>query len=302
MEHIKPEITEKRIAEIRTMIDANPSWHRSRLSKEICSLWNWRGPNGQLKDISCRDMLRDLDAKEKIKLPKALRKGGGSRDRVEQLCHDTNPIKCPLGEVKPIRIDIVTGNERSAVFKSYISQYHYLGYDRSIGENIKYMVFSHDGTPLACVMFGSAAWSCRPRDEVVGWTSDARRRNLPYMTGNSRFLIFPWVRIPHLASHILSLIVRRVSSDWTAKYGHPLYLLETFIEQDRFRGTCYKAANWAFVGSTTGRGRNSVRGGAAIPVKDIYIYPLVRDFREKLCGENDGHDDIATEKQRNKRS
>ena len=134
-------------------------------------------------------------------------------------------------------------------------------------------------------MFGSAAWSCRPRDEAIGWTSDARRKNLQYITGNSRFLIFPWVHILHLASHILSQIAHRVSADWITKYGHPLYLLETYVECDRFRGTCYKAANWSFVGKTTGRGRNSVRGGALLPVKDIYIYPLVPDFQEKLCGE-----------------
>jgi len=284
-QHIKPEITEQKIAEIRTLIETNPDWHRSRLSQEICELWNWRGPNGQIKDISCRDMLRDLDAKGKIKLPKALRKGGSS-NKVVQLCHDTIPVECSVKEIMPIRIEIVTDNDSLAVFKSYISQYHYLGYDRSIGENIKYTVFSQDGTPLACVMFGSAAWSCRPRDDVIGWTRDIRPQNLPFMTGNSRFLIFPWVRVPHLASHILSLVARRISSDWIAKYGHPLYLLETFVERDRFKGTCYKAANWIFVGSTTGRGRNSVRGGAAIPVKDIYIYPLVRDFREKLCKEN----------------
>lgn len=285
MGYIKPEITKQKIDEIRALLEANPSWHRSRLSFEICELWDWRGPNGQLKDISCRDMLRDLDAKGKIKLPKALRKGG-SGNRIAHMCHDTNLIDCSLKEVMPIRIEVVTDSERLAIFKSYISQYHYLGYDRSIGENISYMIFGRDGTPLACVMFSSAAWSCRSRDEAIGWTSDARRRNLPYMTGNSRFLIFPWIRVPHLASHILSLVVRRVSDDWTVKYGHRIYLLETFVERDRFRGTCYKAANWIFVGSTTGLGRNSVRGGAAIPIKDIYIYPLTPNFREKLCVEN----------------
>lgn len=284
MEHIKPEITKEKIAEIRAMLEANPGWHRTRLSHEICERWDWRGPNGQRKDIACREMLRDLDAKGEITLPKALRKSGNS-NRIVKLSHDTSPIACAIKEVMPIRIEVVASRENAAVFKSYISQYHYLGYDRSVGENIGYMVFSHDGTPLACVMFGSAAWSCRPRDEIIGWTSGARRKNLPYMTGNARFLIFPWVRVPHLASHILSRIVRRISTDWTAKYGHPLYLLETYVEQDRFRGTCYKAANWSYVGETTGRGRNSVRGGIAIPVKDVYIYPLVPHFQEKLCRE-----------------
>ncbi|MDD4713823.1 MAG: DUF4338 domain-containing protein [Bacteroidales bacterium] len=285
-QYIKPEITEERITEIRTLMENNPDWHRSRLSQEICRLWNWCGPNGQLKDISCRDMLRDLESKGMIALPKPLTKGGGSSNKVVQLRHDITPVECSIKEVMPIRIEVTIEKNSLAAFKSYISQYHYLGYDRSIGENIKYMVYSRNGTPLACVMFGSAAWACRPRDEVIGWTKEIRPQNLPFITGNSRFLIFPWVRIPHLASHILSLVARRISSDWVSKYGHPLYLLETFVEQDRFKGTCYKAGNWMFVGSTTGRGRNSVRGGIPIPVKDIYIYPLVRDFRKKLCKEN----------------
>jgi Domain of unknown function (DUF4338) len=285
MEHTKPEITKQKIDEIVAMIEANPSWHRTRLSLEICEQWNWRGPNGQLKDISCRDMLRDLDTKGIINLPKALRKSG-SGNKIVHMNHDTNFIDCTLKEVMPIRIEVITGSERLAIFKSYISQYHYLGYDRSVGENIGYMIFSCDGTPLACVMFCSAAWSCQPRDEVIGWTNNVRRKNLQYITGNSRFLIFPWIRVPHLASHILSLIVRRVNEDWTVKYGHQIYLLETFVEQNRFRGTCYKAANWIFVGSTKGLGRNSIRGGKSIPIKDIYIYPLKSDFRKKLCLED----------------
>jgi hypothetical protein len=148
------------------------------------------------------------------------------------------------------------------------------------------MVFGRDKTPLACLLFGSAAWSCQSRDKVIGWTSDIRLKNLAYMTGNSRFLIFPWIRVPHLASYILSQVVRRISRDWTVKYGHPIYLLETFVEQNRFKGTCYKASNWIYVGNTTGRGRNSVHGGDAIPIKDIYIYPLTPNFQKKLCVEN----------------
>jgi hypothetical protein len=170
-------------------------------------------------------------------------------------------------------------------FKSYIAQYHYLGYDRSIGENIKYFVYDCAGRRIACLMFGSAAWSCKSRDKFIRWSKNSRNTtSLRYITNNSRFLIFPWVKVPHLASHILSLVSRRISSDWVMKYGHPVYLLETFVERDGFKGTCCKAANWILVGETTGRGRNSESAIGRLPVKDVYLYPLYKRFREKLKG------------------
>ena len=168
-------------------------------------------------------------------------------------------------------------------FKSYIAQYHYLGYDRSIGENIKYFVYDCTGRRIACLVFGSAAWSCKGRDKFIGWSKNSRNANsLRYITNNSRFLIFPWIKVPHLASHILSIISRRISSDWLAKYGHPVHLLETFVQRDRFKGTCYKAANWIYVGETTGRGRDSTSKTDKLPIKDVYLYPLQKRFREKL--------------------
>jgi hypothetical protein len=280
-------MTPERIEQINNLIRDNPEWHRTKLSKELCELWDWKGENGQPKDISCRDVLRALDAAGKIALPGQLSKGrtAGGTERVALMLHDTAPIDGSLHDLTPLAEEVVTETHGLMEFKSYIEQYHYLGYDRNIGENIKYFVYDRQGRRLACLMFGSAAWSCEQRDRFIGWDREMRKTALRYMTNNSRFLIFPWVAVPHLASHILSLICRRISSDWIAKYGHCLYALETFVELGRFRGTAYKAANWKRVGITAGTGRNSRTGIVGeIPLKDIYVYPLHRRFREKLCG------------------
>jgi hypothetical protein len=284
MRATRPEISSERIAEINALIEANPEWHRSKLSQELCNLWGWFGENGQLKDISCRDVLRSLDAAGKIKLPvrraHGRTKGGG--DMFALMLHDTTPILETLSALQPLTTEVVVGKTNLAEFKSYVSQYRYLGYDRNIGENIKYFVRDKYGRTLSCLTFGSVAWKCEGRDSFVGWGSEARKHSLRYLTNNSRFLIFPWVKVPHLASHILSLVCRRISSDWIAKYGHPLYLLETFVECGRFQGTCYRAANWLHVGKTTGRGRDSKGNKAVLPIKDILVYPLDKHFRNLL--------------------
>jgi hypothetical protein len=194
------------------------------------------------------------------------------------------PVEEPLSALTPLTVEVVSEKYSLMEFKSYIEQYHYLGYDRNIGENIKYFVYDRRGRRLACLMFGSAAWSCEPRDSYIGWDRDGRKAALRYATNNSRFLIFPWVAVPHLASHTLALICRRISSDWAAKYGHPLYVLETYVECGRFKGTCYKAANWKFVGKTAGKGRNCKTWVGELPVKDIYVYPLHKNSFEKLNG------------------
>jgi hypothetical protein len=196
------------------------------------------------------------------------------------------PIEEKLLDLMPIRIEIVTDKYELNEFKSYIQQYHYLGYDVNAGENIKYFVYDKDGHKLACLMFGAAAWACQPRDDFIGWDSEKRVAGLKYITNNSRFLVFPWVKCLHLASHILGLVSRRISSDWMNKYGHPLFCLETFVEIDRFKGICYKASNWVCVGKTTGRGRNSTTFKGTLPIKDIYVYPLDKKFREKMRKEN----------------
>jgi hypothetical protein len=249
-------------------------------------MWDWKMPNGQLKDISCRDMLRVLEKKGKITLPKARQNIAERRVQnkkyTQLFFHDETPIESSLSVLQPLSVKIVEDRLSVNEFKSYIEQFHYLGFDRTVGENMKYMVYSTGGRLLACLLFGSAAWSCRDRDEHIGWDRDSRRSHLQEMTNNVRFLVLPWVKIPHLASHVLSLVSRRLSEDWELKYGHPIYCLETFVEIERFRGTCYKAANWIRVGKTVGRGRDDIDKTASLPIKDIYIYPLHRDYRRSL--------------------
>lgn len=281
----RPEITEDRVEQIRNVMIENPEWNRTKLSQHICRLWGWQNPNGGLKDISCRDMLRQLDKAGKIKLPVAQKpsRSHGRADVVRHFEHDTTPIHVKLSELRPLQISRVDSGKELALFKSYIDQYHYLQYNRSIGENMKYMVYSRDGKPLSCLLFGSAAWSCRERDGFIGWDKNQRQQGLSLMTNNQRFLILDGVKVEHLASHILSRVARRIAGDWQSKYGHPVCCLETFVEVPRFRGTCYQAANWIRVGSTTGRGRDGGHHHAVLPVKDIYLYPLNANFRSTLC-------------------
>jgi len=226
-------------------------------------------------------LLRELEKKGKITLPLALRKSGSS-NQIKLLEHNRTPIQCSLGSILPLRVKVVTSPQDSGVFKSLLAQYHYLGFNRTVGENIKYLIYGSTGTELSCVLFGSSAFSCAPRDNFIGWDSQSRRSNLIYTTNNTRFLIPPWVRVEHLASHILGLICKRIVSDWKSKYGHSVYLLETFVQKDRFAGTCYKAANWSCVGQTTGRSRNDRYSKLKVPIKDIYLYPLSKNFREVL--------------------
>jgi len=280
----RPEITEELIIQINEMIRNNPNWNRTRLSKALCEIWEWKNPNGQAKDISCRDMLRDLERDGKVQLPKKTfpSRSIGQKMNIKRLIQDTTPIVCGLKDLMPLEIEVVRVDGAWDEFKSLLDQYHYLGFDRTVGENMKYIIRGRNGTIVSCLLFGSAAWKCKDRDIYIGWDAAARIAGLSYITNNTRFLILPWVKVPHLASHILGKIARRISDDWRDRYGHDLYCLETFVERGRFLGTCYKAANWRHVGSTTGRGRNSKSKRAAIPYKEVYLYPLTASFRERL--------------------
>ena len=284
----RPEITDELIDFIRQVIAANPDMGRSRLSVMLCETWGWRDSNGRTKDMSCRDLLLALDKAGKITLPalqRTPRRPGDSKG-VKHLVHDETLINCKLKELQPLQITVVTSNADWQRFKSFIDQYHYLKFDRCISESMAYLVESCDGKPLASLLFGSPAWSCRERDAFIGWGKNERKRNLIMITNNTRYVIYPFVNVPHLASHILSLVSKRLSADWDKKYGHQICLLETFVESPtRFRGTCYKAANWLNVGRTTGRGRNGGHNYAIVPEKDIYLYPLTKNWRSVLSGQ-----------------
>jgi hypothetical protein len=286
----RPEITEELIEEIKSVIEMHPLWNRTKISQHLCEVWDWRMPNGQLKDISCRDLLRILDKKGKISLPMAQMKPANkpSIKYSQMFLHDETPIVTKLSELQPLKVEIAEDKWQVHEFKSYIEQFHYLGFDRTVGENLKYMVYSVDGRLLACLLFGSAAWSCRDRDAYIGWDRESRKAHLQEMTNNVRYLIPEWIKVPHLASHVLSLICQRISRDWENKYGHSLFCLETFVECDRFKGTCYKAANWIYVGKTVGRGRDDIDKTAALPIKDIYLYPLHRKYQLILGGKCGG--------------
>jgi hypothetical protein len=230
-------------------------------------------------------MLRALDKAGNIKLPAPkIARSQNSQRYIKHIVHDTEPIACRLDDLRPLTIDAIENGHALEEFKSLIDQYHYLGYDRTVGENMKYVIRSRDGAVLACLLFGSAAWKCRDRDAYIGWDQGQRTTRLYMLTNNVRFLIPEWVRVPCLASHTLSLVTRRLSTDWETKYGHPILVLETFVD-GRFRGTCYQAANWTRVGRTAGRGRNDRKHERAIPEKEIYLLPLARRWRQSLLAE-----------------
>jgi len=270
---------------IQNLITDHPDWNRTRLSKELCRLWDWRNLIGQIKDMACRSFLLKLEQRGQITLPVRQRPGSGAfRKKITEVGHQNDPIICELKNIAPVTVKPVD-HSNLKLFDYLLARYHYLGFRATVGQNMKYMVFDKNGHPLSCLLFGSAAWKSAPRDDYIGWSRQAREVNLNLMTNNMRFLILPWVKVPHLASHILGQAIRRISLDWVEKYGHPVYLLETFVEKERFLGTCYRAANWVLVGQTTGRSRNDRYSTMKVAVKDLYLYPLIKWFREVLCYE-----------------
>lgn len=272
---------------VREIIVSNPSWRRTRISQELCSRWGWFNHLGQPKDMACRSMLLKLEAKGYITLParSAFPLNGLQHRSIPDINPDTTPIAASLRDLLPLSMEIVKGKDSLSLFCHLLSRYHYLGYSVTVGENMKYVIRDKFGRPLSCVLFGSAAWKVACRDGYVGWTKECRERNLFLVTNNMRFLVLPWVTVAHLASHILGRIARRIRKDWVERYGHPVVLLETFVDTSRFRGTCYRAANWRYAGQTKGRSRNDRYNDLRVPVKDVYLYPLAPHFREILADE-----------------
>jgi hypothetical protein len=268
---------------IRRLMADNPNWHRTRLSIELCRMWNWRNDKGQLKDIACRTMLRKLEQRQLIVLPPPLRPGNHAR-RIQDIPHSCDPIKGALDDLRPIEIVIVNGrSDANHLFHCLMDRYHYLGCHGHVGEHMKYMVYDRHKRPLACLLFGSAAWKTAVRDRYIGWNVAIRQGNLKLLTNNTRFLVLPWVRVPNLASFILGACLRRLRSDWFTRYGHDLCMVETFVDRSRFAGTCYQAANWQKLGQTKGRSRQDRHRKVKVPIKDLYVYPLVADFKKRLC-------------------
>ena len=272
---------------IRQWVREHASWSRRRLSVELASHWGWRNGAGQLKDMAARTLLLKLHQRGLLELP-ARRQTPTNRMRslvaelplVEEA---PEPISCALDELGPLEVKEASRDttERAWV-KRVLGRFHYLGFNGAVGENLQYVISDDQGRRLACLVFGAAAWKCQDRDQFIGWSPDQRERNLAFIANNTRFLILPSVRVRRLGSWILGQINRRISQDWQAKYGHRVVLMETFVEQARFRGTVYRAANWQKVGATTGRTRQDRHTCIQVAVKDIYVQALCGGFREVL--------------------
>ena len=271
---------------IRDLIARHPQASRWRLSKLLCEAWGWRHVNGTLRDVYARGVMLSLHRGRHIELPdrkKAPRKHPGRRRQpATDILLDRRPIHGTLGELEPLTARQVRRCGEEWLFDGLIQAHHYLGYSRPVGEHLKYLVYAGE-RPVACLAWSSAPWHMGPRDRFIGWTPTVRRKNLHLLAYNTRFLILPWVQVPHLASHILGHMARRLSMDWEDLYGHPIYYLETFVDRERFAGTCYRAANWRCLGQTTGRGIKDKAHKVTLSIKDVLGYPLRKDFRRRLC-------------------
>jgi hypothetical protein len=260
----------------------------TEIARTVCELLEWKRPNGRLKNHECRQLLERLEAEGTLKLP-ALRKLGGRGPRradVSQQLFEPDPVECAARECEPLELALVEGEGESRLWREQVERYHYLGCRVPFGAHLRYWVRNRQ-RELACLLWTSPAWKMKPRDVWIGWSDEQRKRNLQWIVNNGRFLILPWVRVKGLASKILALSARQLPQDWQSHYGHRPLLLETLVDADRFRGTCYRAANWIYVGQTTGRGRMDREHKAdGQAIKDIYVYSLARDAKQRLCDDS----------------
>jgi hypothetical protein len=278
------EVTEAEAAFLRDLIARNPTTSRWALSRLVCQTWNWVQPNGALRDMVCRGLMLKLHRAGHIVLPAC------RRVRVNPLVHrikpapvavEAEPIRAALQDLLPLTFRQVRRTAEERTFNGLIEAHHYLGYTQPVGEHLKYLVCSGERL-LACLAWSSAPRHLGPRDRFIGWSIEQRQKNLRFLAYNPRFLILPWVAVPHLASHILGRMARILPADWERIYGHDVVFLETFVDPTRYKGTCYRAANWTVLGVTTGRGKNDLTHKANRPLKQILGYPLCRDFRQRL--------------------
>jgi hypothetical protein len=276
------DFSKQELVVIRQLISENPSATRAVLSRLTCQALHWYKVDGGLKEMSCRVAMLRMQDDGLIKLPAARHRYCPANNVQFTSATDPKPkINKPVDALPCVQLRIVMGRQQSRLWNEYIHRYHYLGYKPLPGAQLRYFVISGNDI-IALLGFGASAWQCAPRDKYIGWTHDQRKKKLQYIVNNARFLILPWVECKNLASKILSLTSHRLSGDWQGHYGYQPVLLETFVERDRFAGTCYKAANWVLVGQTKGRGKLGPAGKISVPIKDLWLYPLERNFRHIL--------------------
>jgi hypothetical protein len=279
------QIGEADAAFLRELIASNPGLSRRQLSVKVCQAWNWVQPNGQLRDMVCRGLMLALHRAGHIELPakrKSPRNNAITHRRVVEVPpYDTTPIEGSLASLGPLEIRLVRRAEGEALFAHLLNGFHYLGYSRPVGEHLKYLVLA-GARPIACLAWNSGPLQLKLRDGLVGAPRQAYAHNLHLIAYNSRYLIAPWVKVPHLASHLLARIARRISADWQHLYEHPIRLLESFVDIERFKGTCYRAANWQCLGRSRGRGTKSKTNQRNTSIKELWVYPLGRHFRQQL--------------------
>ena len=276
--------TSEDVAFINTLIAENPDDSRCALSKKLCKIWGWVQPNGALRDMVCRGFMLQLHRAGYITLPPRRCTPNNpllNRKKPTKIKIDETPVSTTLSRLQPLKFLQVRRTPSEKLFNSLIEQYHYLGYCHPVGEHLKYIVFAQQ-KPIACLSWSSAPRHIGCRDRFIGWSKDVRQKNLSLIAYNSRFLLLPWVRISHLASHILGRMAKILSSEWETIYNHPIYFLETFVDKERFRGTCYRAANWILIGETTGRGKNDQTNKPNRSIKAVWGYPLSKNFRDQL--------------------
>jgi hypothetical protein len=277
-------VSDEDILYIRKLIDAHPDGSRRALSTKLCEAWQWRQANGALRDMVCRGLLLMLHRAGHIVLPPVAyvrHNPLANRARPAPVLIDSTPSSGSLCDLRPLVIQPVRRTADEPLFNSLVEQHHYLGYEQPVGEHLKYLVWANS-RPIACLAWSSAPRHLASRDRFIGWDGEVRRRNIRFLAYNTRFLILPWVRVKHLASHILGRMAARISDDWQRVYGHPIYFLETFVDPERFRGTCYRAANWVLLGRTTGRGKQSNSYVPNRSIKEVLGYALTPKFRDLL--------------------
>jgi hypothetical protein len=279
-------VTSAEVEFIQQLIAAHPSLSRRALSTKLCQAWNWVQPNGHLRTMVCRGLMLALHRAGQIQLPPVrfiTLNPLARRPKPEPILNLTwPPLETTIRKLGPIEIRQVRRTTQEKLFASLMETYHYLAYTQPVGEHLKHLVYVQ-GTPIACLAWSSAPRHLGPRDRFIGWSKEQRTAGIGGVAYNTRFLVLPWAKVPNLASHILARAAGVVSRHWQELYQHPIYLLETFIDPERFRGGCYRAANWQYLGLTTGRGKNDHTGKPNRSLKELWVYPLSKDFRQKLC-------------------